>query len=273
MLDHESNRIVKMLVAAHSGAGKTGALSSLLDAGLNVRVLDFDNGLSVVKNHVQKRESLGHMHYATLRDELKLAGGRFAITKANAFQRAMELLDKGGGEWGDDSIGPLKTWTPQDVLVVDTFGNMGRSCLLMVMQINGAIAKNPEIQHYGQAMENLERFLAQVTSPAVKCHVIVNTHLYRSDDSPMLYPEALGSRLGPKVARYFDNFFSISATGTKRTIKTEADGLLMLKCAKKLSAQYQISDGYAQIFRELTGVQDLTKLGEELTTEETDDDN
>jgi Tfp pilus assembly pilus retraction ATPase PilT len=48
MLDHESNELVKILVAADSGSGKTGSLASLVDAGFNLRILDFDNGLSVL---------------------------------------------------------------------------------------------------------------------------------------------------------------------------------------------------------------------------------
>lgn len=250
--DHESSKLVKMLVAADSGMGKTGALSSLIDAGYNVRILDFDNGLSPLRRYPTNKEAVANnVHFATLRDELTLMGGKYVIKKADAFQRAMTLLDAGGGEWGAD-IPPLKQWTPQDVLVVDTLGNMGRSCLFMVMALNAAANKKPEIQHYGQAMDNMEKFLGQVTSDAVQCNVIVNTHLSPSEDSPNIYPEALGNKLGPKIARYFDNFFTISVTGNKRTIKTNRDGRIALKCSAKLSDQYEITDGYARLFKDLT---------------------
>lgn len=266
MSQHESNRLVKMLVAADSGTGKTGALAALVDAGLTLRILDFDNGLSPIKNYVKDKALLStNVFYETLRDDLQLAGGKFFIKKAVAFQRAMELLDKGADDWGP----PLKEMTPHDVLVVDTLGNMGRSSLMLVMQINGASMKAPEIQHYGTAMENIEKFIGQITAsgdpgeaPPVNCNVIVNTHLSKEEGSPKLVPESIGSKLNPKIARYFDNFFSLSLTGTKRTIKTSNDGLLALKSAKPLSPEYDISDGYARIFRELTGVDDLTKLGD-----------
>ena len=261
MTEHESGRLVKMLVAADSGAGKTGALSSLVDAGFNLRILDFDNGLSPLRHYVKDKSKLANVRYATLTDELKLTGGRFQITKATAFQIAMSLLDKGGGEWGED-VGPLSTWTPRDILVLDTLGKMGRASLLLVMQVNGALAKQPEIQHYGTAMENIERFLGQVTSARTPCHVIINTHLTKDEGSQRLYPESLGSKLNPKIARDFDNFFSISMTGGARTIKTSKDGLLALKCAKPLGAEYTIEDGYAKIFRELTGVTKLSELWE-----------
>ena len=254
MLDHESNFLVKALIAADTGSGKTGALASLLDAGYNVRVLDFDNGLSTVKNYVKDRSKLANMQYVTLRDELGLLAGRMIIKKANAFQRGMDALDKGGklgdGLWEVD-VPPLKEWTPQDVLVVDSFSMMGRSALYNVMQGNAAAMKAPEIQHYGTAMDNLEKFLGQVTSPVINCNVIITTHLMNIEGTPKLYPEALGSKLGPKIGRYFDNFWSISITGDKRTFKTKKDGLLGLKCAKNLKDEYPIEDGLAKIFKEL----------------------
>ena len=39
MTEHESNSIVKVLCPSDSGSGKTGALASLVDAGLKVRTL------------------------------------------------------------------------------------------------------------------------------------------------------------------------------------------------------------------------------------------
>jgi hypothetical protein len=257
LADHESNNLVKMLVAADSGSGKTGALASLVDAGLRLHILDFDNGLSPLKNYIKDKSKLGNVQYETLQDELQLVGGKFIIKKAAAFQRAMELFDKGHADWGP----AVKTMGPGDVLVIDTLGKMSKASLLLVMFINGALAKNPEIQHYGVAMENIERMLGQITSAAVGCHVIVNTHLTKEEGSVKLYPEAIGSKLNPKIARDFDNFFSISVSGTKRTIKTQRDGQLALKCAKPLQAEFDIDDGYAKIFRELTGVKDLATLG------------
>lgn len=261
MLDHESNRLVKALVAADSGSGKTGALACLVDAGFTICALDFDNGLSPIKNFVKDQSKLANFRYATLTDELGLTGGRFVIKRASAFQRAMDLLDKGGGEWGDD-IPPITQMDSSYVLVFDSLSRMARACMLMVMAINGAVAKNPEIQHYGQAMDNIIKLLEQTTSARVPCHVIFNTHITKEEGSPKLYPETIGSKNNSKIASHFDNFFSLSvnpATG-KRTFKTKRDGLLALKSAKPLADEYDISDGWTRIFKELTGVKDIAEL-------------
>jgi hypothetical protein len=66
------------------------------------------------------------------------------------------------------------------------------------MQVNAAGFKNPEIQHYGIAMENIEKMLQLITADLIPCNVIVNTHVTSIEGDPRLYPEALGS---PSSAR------------------------------------------------------------------------
>jgi hypothetical protein len=259
MLQHESNNIVKLLLLGDSGAGKTGALASLVDAGMNIRVLDFDNGLSVLKGYVRDKTKLANVHYQTLRDDFQLLGARMGIKRASAFQQAMELLEKGGDKWGESGkhIPPLVAWTPRDVLVIDSLSLMGKSSLMMVMQANGAAMKAPEIQHYGTAMDNIEKFLDLITSSSVPCHVIVNTHTSSPDGSTKIYPEALGSKLGPKVPKPFDTMLSLSIKSGERVFNTEKDGLLALKSAKKLAPTYPISTGLLDIFKALTGKTNL----------------
>lgn len=254
MTEHESNSIVKVLCPSDSGSGKTGALASLVDAGLNVRVLDFDNGLSVLKGFVKKKENLANVHYVDkLQDEIKLVAGRVGITKAPAFQRAMDALDKGGVPFWGAAIPPLLEWTPRDVLVVDSLSMAGRASLQMVMQANAAGLKSPEIQHYGTAMENIERWLQMLTSSHIRCHVIVNTHQTTIEGSAKLYPEALGSKLSPKIGRYFDNVVAINASGGKREFRTNKDGMLPCKAAVPLKDTYPIESGWREIFEAITG--------------------
>lgn len=254
MLDHESNNIVKAICASDSGSGKTGALSSLVDAGLNVRVLDFDNGLSVLKGYVKDKSKLANVHYVDkLQDQLRLVGGRVGIAKAPAFTRAMDALEKGGAEfWGAD-IPPVKEWTPRDVLVIDSLTMAGRASLQLVMDINAAGYKNPEIQHYGTAMENIEKWLQGLTASIVPCHVIVNTHITGVEGDTRLYPDALGSKLPPKIAKYFDNLVSIRLVQGQRKFLTVKDGLLALKTAVPLPEQIPIEDGWKVIFEKITG--------------------
>lgn len=260
MLDHESNNIVKIMCAADSGSGKTGSLASLVDAGMNIRVLDFDNGLSVLKGRVKDKTKLANVHYVDrLQDEIKLVAGRVGIVKAPAFQRAMEALDKGGKEfWGSDAIPALTSWTPRDVLVVDSLTMAGRASLQMVMTANAAGLKSPEIQHYGTAMENIEKWVQVLMSSATPCHVIINTHITGVDGDARLYPDALGSKLPPKIGKYVDNVIGLRLKGDKRVFLTQKDGLLALKTAVPLPEQLPIETGWKDIFESITG----KKIGE-----------
>lgn len=254
MLEHESNSIVKAMLAADSGSGKSGALASLVDAGMKVRVLDFDNGLSVVKGYVKDKSKLANMHYVDqLQDQMKLLAGRIGIQKAPAFQRAMDALDKGGKEyWGAD-IPPLEEWGPDTVLALDSLTMAGRTSLQMVMQANAAGFKSPEIQHYGTAMENIEKWIQMLMSSAVKCHVIINTHITGVEGEARLYPDALGSKLPPKIGKHVDNLFGLRLVGGKRVFLTVKDGLLALKSAVKLDEQIPIENGWVTIFEKITG--------------------
>lgn len=261
MTDHESNSIVKALCASDSGSGKTGALASLVDAGLNLRILDFDNGLSVLKGFVKDKSKLANVHYVDkLQDEIQLVAGRIGIKRAPAFQRAMDALDKGGKDfWGAD-IPPIAQWTPRDVLVVDSLTMASRASLQMVMQANAAGMKNPEIQHYGVAMENIERWIQMMTASAVKCHVIINTHVTSVEGDTRLYPDALGSKLPPKIGRYLDNVVAIRLVAGTRKFLTVKDGLLALKSAVPLPESLPIETGWKDIFEAVTGKK-ITEIG------------
>jgi len=254
MTEHASNDIVKVMLAADSGSGKSGALASLVDAGLNVRILDFEYGLSVLKGFVKTKANLANVHYVDqLQDEMKLVAGRIGVTKAPAFQRAMDALDIGGEKYWGAPIPPVSKWTPRDVLVIDSLTMAGRASLQMVMAANAAGLKQPEIQHYGTAMENIEKWVQMMMASATPCHVIINTHITNVEGDARLYPDALGSKLPPKIGKYVDNIVGLRLTGGARKFLTQKDGLLALKTASPLPESFPIETGWVQIFQGLTG--------------------
>jgi len=245
---YPANSKVTMLVAADSGAGKTGSLASLVDAGFELGILDLEGKLKPLTEHVKDKPKLANVQFRTFQDRYKIQGRSVVTADAPSFQGAMGMLTA----W--DEWGPIEQWPKERILVIDSLSRLGRASLNMVLAANG----NPvrvEIQHYGTAMENIERLLGNLTSPAmVPCHVIVLTHLTLAESETgvtKIYPEALGTKLNPKVGRYFDNMITINNKSTGRVIKTHSDGLFLCKTAKPIKPEYPIETGMADIFRDL----------------------
>jgi len=263
LLEHPAHKsadkrgIFKGLVVGDSGAGKTGAIASLIDAGYKLKIMDFDAGLDPLVGYVKNKELLGNVEFVTLRDTFKLRGSYLAVDKAPAYQRGMALLQ----DW--NGAGPVQSWDPDTILVIDTLGRMSRASFNMVLQANGIISPSgtrggPEQSHYGTAMENVERTISLLTNPdIVPCHVLVNAHwAYQEDGSGILrpFPETIGNKLNPKVGRDFNNLFSVSVSAGKRSIKVVKDGVIACKSSRPLKhEQYGIGDGLANIFLEVVG--------------------
>ena len=67
-IDHPSDSRVKAIIVADSGVGKTASLASLANAGYHLRILDFDNGLAILRNYVEP-DAMDNIHYRTFNTE------------------------------------------------------------------------------------------------------------------------------------------------------------------------------------------------------------
>jgi len=250
----EAKGKVAILSVGESGAGKTGSLASLIDAGYNLRILDFDRGLTSLAGFVKDKAKLKNVSFKTFEDKMKPGQKGLMLSGATAFAGAMKALDN--WEDGDLKLGNVSDWTTNDILVVDSLTFMGKAALNAILFMNGYLDKPPEIQHWGMAMDNVERVLARLTSSEVPCHLIVNTHIdlreAQGGGVTRAYPSALGAKLSPKVGAYFDNLiaFRSSQTGT-REIRTKAEGLLVCKTARPVPDTLPIVTGMADLFKAL----------------------
>ena len=52
LAEHTSGDATRILYLGNSGAGKTGSLVSLVEAGYNLRILDMDNGVGILKQFI-----------------------------------------------------------------------------------------------------------------------------------------------------------------------------------------------------------------------------
>src|SRR5215470_12003930 len=119
--DHQSNEYVKLLVEGDSKSGKTGALVSLVKAGYDLRVLDYDNGLDVLKQYIRRDcpARLGSVEFRTLRDKRKATvEGPIIDGAPKAFVTGLQMLDR--WKYDDVDLGVPATWGPDYILVVDS---------------------------------------------------------------------------------------------------------------------------------------------------------
>lgn len=278
--DLQASPVTKMLLLGDSGSGKTGAVMSLIAAGYNVRVLDLDNGVQILADYftnpasiyIRAREGLWtqamaagikeRFHYETLTDRMKSVGGKLIPGKATVWQRATGLLDK----WGE--LGPISSWGPKDVLVIDSLTFISKAAMNLVLAMNNRLGSAPQMQDWGQAQQAVEGLLQQLYDEGVNCNVIVNCHLKMfgpEGGSQRWFPETLGKALSPNIGRYFNTMLLAKTVGVgtkeRRVISTQSAPSLELKttCPLRVKPEYDLATGLAEYFAaERAGSQSTT---------------
>lgn len=262
---------VKVIICGDSGKGKTGALASLVLAGYSLRCLDFDNGFRVVVNLVKQKnpELLKETYFETLTDTFKNINGRqIAKTPIVAWPKASKLLSSWKTE--DYDLGPVTSWGPKDVLVLDSLTHAGYACMRWHQSLNAKLGQNPTLPDWGVVQSIMIDLLSMLYDDEVKCNVVVNTHIdYRFEELKnekgmvidrvlrAAYPNAPGSKFPEKVGSFFNDCLKVVSTGTgsaeRRKILTMPDDVLGLKTSNpgKVSKEYPIDTGLAQYFEDV----------------------
>lgn len=266
---HQSAKITKMLFIGDSGSGKTGALASLASAGYNIRIMDFDNGLDVLKNVLldpnskYDKGSVSRISYETLTDQMKPVSGRLIPVKATVWNRTQALLAnwQESGE-GGRNFGSITTWTPQDILVIDSLTMLANCVMDYVLMMNARLGQQPHQSDWGTGQVILEGLLKTLYAEQVNCNIIVNCHVkfYGEDGAQQRgYPESLGKALSPKIGRYFNSMLQAqtrgAGAGARRLILTRPTGLIELKNTNpgKVAPEYPLETGLADYFKAVQG--------------------
>jgi hypothetical protein len=106
-------------------------------------------------------------------------------------------------------------------------------------------------------MDAQESILETLYNPAVQCNVIVTSHIqYQGDEANPSQqkgvPSAIGKKLAPKVARYFNNSIQIVKSGSgsnvKREIHTAATYNMDLKVSKPSKVPAVMEADLAKLF-------------------------
>ena len=294
---HPSSSTLKMLLIGDSSSGKTGALASLAAAGYQLRIIDLDNGLDILRNYLTDPDSpylknnpdiVQNVRYVTLTEKMKNMGGKIVPASATVWQKTIGLL----ADWTETDpetkevfkLGPITTWTSNDILIIDSLSFLSTAALYFNLQMQGALlatrTQNEGRRDIGMAQNLLRDFLAMLFDSSVKCNVIVISHITFVDEKggqPGIdenstpgsgYPSAIGRALSPHIPRYFNSVLIARTIGAGTTAKHKIytggqfiNGQVVgAKTSAPLlvKAEYPLESGLADYFKAVKG-QVLTK--------------
>ncbi len=241
---HKATEYTKLMLVGDSGSGKTTALASLANAGYNLRILDFDDGLSILPEFLNK-DAVKNVSFVTCKDSLG---------QATAFRKGVQMITN----WkdGDEDFGSVKNWTNKDVLVIDSLTLMGEAALRGALVFNNKKPTDqPSQPEWGTAARDVQHIIQYITGSEVPCNVVVTTHMqYMEGDLGVskAYPTSVGSKLSTKIGRYFNCVCRIdtrsSSKGTERTLRTVSDHKMDLKVTAPSRVEANTECDLAKLF-------------------------
>lgn len=280
--EHHSSNATKLMLIGDSGTAKTGALASLVAAGYKLRILDFDNGLDVLRSylldegspylreiHAKKIDLSEAVKYLTITEHMKSIQGNIVPVKATVWNRAMNALAR----WkdGEEDLGEPRRWGRDTIVVLDSLTMLSFGALNWVQSLNGRLGSfavgYDSQRDIGQAQTQLERLLQALYDDDFNPNVIVISHImFRDPESagkpqPGVdangkatvsstfstqkgYPSSLGRALAPRIPRYFNNVLQSEVEGSGQSAKRRIYTVPQGSISLKSSAPVRVKPSY-----------------------------
>lgn len=225
---------VNVLLMGASGSGKTTALKTLLDAGLEVFIVFTEPGMEVLADTDSTRL---HWHYippaspdfAAMIDSakklntlnLKMLSDMSDINKGKytEFIQVLQCLSNFTCDRTGQSFGSVDDWGPNRALVVDSLSG------LSIAAMNLITGSKPvkSMADWMMAMDNLERLIIKLCVDT-RCHMVLTAHLEREVDETTggttLMASTLGRKLSPKLPRFFSEVIHVMHSAGQFTWST-----------------------------------------------------
>lgn len=253
--EHSSISVVRLLNLGESGSGKTGSLASLAQAGYNLHILDFDNGLDILANILRDSPAaVSRVAFETLKDEIILSKGVPKIkSPPTAFKRAGEVLES----WHAETFGPT------DIIVLDTLMSFSAAAFNYWLFLGGRLNQHAQMTDYGNMADSVLTFIDMLTT--LPCNVVVNSHVrYIGGDEETGVgarglPNAKGQQIPKDVGKAFNTTVLTRSQGsgpaTRRLISTTPQGVIEVKTSnpKGVKPAYPLDTGMADLFKDILG--------------------
>jgi hypothetical protein len=238
---------VNVLLEGPAGTGKTHAIGTLADTGLEVFCLFTESGLETLLGYWTDRdlEVPANVHWHVL----QRAGGSFATlaeaanqintytadalfkmsdpnkSKHNQFVGLLRALADFPDDRTGKKFGAVDGWGPDKCLAMDSL--TGINPIAMSLVIGGKAVRSQ--QDWGIAQDQIDRLLRQLTD-GCKCHFILTAHVEREVDQVFggvkITVATLGKALAPKIPPMFSDVILSVRDGSKfswSTANAQAD--------------------------------------------------
>lgn len=254
--NHQSNEFTKCLIIGDSKAGKTGLLASLVKAGYKLRVLDYDNGLDVLKMFVLRDcpDKIDNVEFRTIRDKIKMgATGPIVDGKPMAYSEGLKMM----GHWRytehdgtSVDLGIPAQWGPDCILVLDSLSRFSDAAYDWCAPLN----TNPDKRSvFYDAQGAVIDAMSLLTGDNFRSNVIVIAHIRyiaQQDGSIKGFPQSVGQAICTEIPQFFNTYVRVINKGGKRTLQTTSDRLIDLANPKpfEVAPEYPIETGLADFF-------------------------
>lgn len=236
----------KVLLLGGGGTGKSHALSTLVEAGLEVACIFTEpSGLETLAD-IQSVNPPGRcvfhwmyiepaqIDWKAMEDAAKTINSlsfksltEMGDIKKNLFPHWMRFVAACGNfkcQKCGKAVGPIDKLGPEWAAALDSLSGMNEMAMNLVVGMKPVKAPGD----WGVAMDNLGRFVTTFTT-SLKCLGVITAHLERETDpntgSSTFQASTLGQKLAPKIGRFFSDIILARREGTKFTWSTAAIGV------------------------------------------------
>lgn len=267
----------RILIVGFPGAGKTGAIASLLNAGFKVRMLMYDKVSNLQPLFTYTNPAmLANLDVVVLEDKMR-AGQHFQepVGIPTAFADGLKAMV----EW-PGGLGKSSDWGPDTIVVLDSLTSLGESSMRRAMRFANKTPMNLTDRVWGFAITEQLHYIQALCSSQNRHHTVVLAHLkmigpkeIRADDSDLTkqikeqqadliptryFPSALGRGLPQEIGKEFATILlaenKVVGGKVRKVLRTvpreELD--LKLPAAKGFPEELDLGDGLLQVFKALT---------------------
>lgn len=224
-----------------AGTGKTTAIATLVESGVEVFYLALEPGLESLLGYWtdKGKEIPANLHWHVLEAPkasfLEMIDAATKVntlsldtlakfqdpnrSKHNQFISLLHALNDFPDDRTGTKFGPVNSWTPSRALVIDGMSGLNRAALSLV--VGGKPVKSQS--DWGIAQDQVEKILRMLCD-GCPCHFILIAHVEREQDQVLggikLTVSTLGKALAPKIPAMFSDVILTVREGTKWTWDT-----------------------------------------------------